>query len=266
LGANASLDDILKRDLLGARQKILFIEGTETSLDKPLYSLIFPQVSVIPKGSCHNVEQAVAGLTAGENLHWLQAFGIVDSDGNDAASIAEKISNDVYAVPYYSVEAIYYHPRVIEMVARAQVGISGGDASALINAALAGGIGEVRAHAERLCGKAVKKAVAKAILDQLPDGDQYLNGVNTHIVVDSALLMTQRQQELLVALDSGDWEAVLAFCPIRECGARDQVARALNLRSVKDYEKAVQHLLTKDEAALQFVRSLFAGLYDRVAE
>jgi len=266
LGSNAPLDDILKRDLLGARRKILFVEGTETSLDKPLYSLIFPQVSVIPKGSCRDVEQAVAGVTAGEHFHWLRAFGIVDSDGNDAAAIAGKILHDVFAVPYYSVEAIYYHPRVIEMVARAQVGISGGDASALIDAALTGGIGEVRAHAERLCGKAVKKAVAKAIMDQLPDGDQYLNGVNTQIVVDSASLMAQRQQALTTALDSRDWEAVLAFCPIRECGARDQIGRALNLRSFTDYQKAVQHLLSKDEAALEFVRSLFAGLFDKVKE
>ncbi len=266
LAANMPLDDILKRDLLGARRKILFVEGTETSLDKPLYSLIFPQVSVIPKGTCRDVEQAVHGVSAGEPFHWLRAFGIADSDGYDAAAIASKAGNGVYAVPYYSVEAIYFHPRVIELVAQAQAGVSGDDATSLITKALMAGIAEVRAHGPRLCGKAVKKAVAKAITDQLPDGDQYLAGVDTHIVVDSGALMAQRQQQLTAALDGGDWEAVLAFCPIRECGARDHIARAVNFRSVTDYQKAVQHLLTKDVAALEFVRSLFADLHRKLSE
>lgn len=266
LGANAPLDDILKRDLLGARRKILFVEGTESSLDKPLYSLIFPQVSVIPKGTCRDVEHAVEGVTAGEQFHWLRAFGVVDGDGYDAAAIGAKAAKGVYAVPYYSVEAIYFHPQVIEMVARAQAGVSGDNAGALTAAALTAGIAEVRAHAARLVGKAVKKAVEKAIVEQLPDGDQYLNGVDAHIVVDSPALLALRQQELTAALDAGNWEAVLSFCPIRECGARDAVARSLNLRSVADYQKAVQHLLTKDADALAFVRSLFAGLYARMAE
>jgi hypothetical protein len=78
--------------------------------------------------------------------------------------------------------------------------------------------------------------------------------------------MTERRQELTAALDKGDWEAVLAFCPIRECGARDQIARALNFRSVGDYQKAVQHLLTRDAVALEFVRSLFADLRYKVSE
>ena len=266
LGANAPLDDILKRDLLGARRKILFVEGTENSLDKPLYSLIFPQVSVIPKGTCRDVEQAVAGVVAGEHFHWLRAFGIVDSDSNDAASIAAKVSRGIYALPYYSVEAIYFHPKVIEMVAVAQAGVSGDDSSVLIESALANAIAEVRAQDEHLCIKAVNKAVAKAIMDQLPGADQYLKNVDTRIVVNSESLMVKRQQELTAALDNSDWEAVLAFCPIRECGARVQIACALNFRSVTDYQKAVQHLLAKDPAALEFVRSLFAGLYDQIAE
>jgi hypothetical protein len=45
----AEIDETLKRDLLGARRKMLFVEGTTRSLDAPLYSLLFPQVSVIPK-------------------------------------------------------------------------------------------------------------------------------------------------------------------------------------------------------------------------
>ena len=90
LPTNASLDDELKRDLLGARRKILFVEGTERSLDKNLYSLIFPMVSVIPKGNCYEVERAVSGLRFGEQFHWLRPFGIVDGDGQESDQIQDK--------------------------------------------------------------------------------------------------------------------------------------------------------------------------------
>ena len=50
LPLDCSIDDSLKRDLLGARRGILFVENTERSLDKMIYALLFPEVSVIPKG------------------------------------------------------------------------------------------------------------------------------------------------------------------------------------------------------------------------
>ena len=56
------IDDDLKKDILGARRKILFIEGTERSLDKPLYSLVFLNVSVVVK--CGKDGQVIAEKTA----------------------------------------------------------------------------------------------------------------------------------------------------------------------------------------------------------
>jgi ABC-type cobalamin transport system ATPase subunit len=44
--SNADIDDDLKREIVGARRRVLFVEGDESSLDKPLYSVLFPQVSV----------------------------------------------------------------------------------------------------------------------------------------------------------------------------------------------------------------------------
>jgi hypothetical protein len=77
---DTEIGEDLKRDILGARRKILFIEGTEQSLDKPLYSLIFPGLSVISKSSCRDVEHAVSGIRDASTLHWLHVFGVVDND------------------------------------------------------------------------------------------------------------------------------------------------------------------------------------------
>lgn len=150
LPANTPIDDILKRDLLGARRKILFVEGTESSLDKPRYSVIFPMVSVIPKGSCREVEHAVVGSRAGEGFHWLRAFGIADGDGFSPDQFANKRERGVYAVPFYSVEAIYFHPEIIELIAARQAEVTGDDGTALAKNALAAGIAGVAGHTDRL--------------------------------------------------------------------------------------------------------------------
>jgi hypothetical protein len=51
----ADLPHELRSDVLGARRRILFVEGTETSLDRPLYAILFPDVSVVPKGTAADV-------------------------------------------------------------------------------------------------------------------------------------------------------------------------------------------------------------------
>ncbi|MER9348497.1 AAA family ATPase [Mesorhizobium sp. M0227] len=99
LHSDAIIGDELKRDILGGRRKLLFVEGDDdTSLDKPLYSLVFPQVSVITKRSCRDVEHAVSGIRDAAELHWVQAFGVVDNDRRTAEKISALKRRGVYAL------------------------------------------------------------------------------------------------------------------------------------------------------------------------
>jgi ABC-type cobalamin/Fe3+-siderophores transport system ATPase subunit len=266
LTAGGQIDEILLRDLLGARRKILFVEGTENSLDKPLYSLIFPRVSVIAKGNCRDVELAVQGVKSGEQFHWLRAFGIVDSDGFDEASVSAKASRGVYAVPYYSVEAIYFHPRVIELLAVRQAAVSGDDAGKLFTHAIEVAVTAVGKDANRLCGNAVKKAGDKALLEQLPSGDDLLKTVRADFSWDGEAFLAEKVAALSAALEARNWEAVIQTIPIRECEARGEITRAVNFRSIAEYQKAVRHLLISDADALEFVRSLFVDLHRKLVE
>jgi len=261
LSCELNVDEILRRDLLGARRHILFVEGTESSIDKPLYSIIFPMVSVIPKGNCREVEQAVVGLNAGHELHWLRAFGVADGDALDEQKIASLRDKGVFAVPYYSVEAIYFHPMVIEFISERRAIALAGTAHEMVSAAIQSGIQAVRSDAERLCGKAAKKAVRKAIMEQIPNDDDILNGAAIEIEVNAPTTLEDRVAAVEKAANDNDWEAMLAICPIRECSAQKNIADTLGFKSVEDYRKAVRHLLTNDENALQFVRNLFLTLY-----
>jgi ABC-type Mn2+/Zn2+ transport system ATPase subunit len=75
LPQKTEIDEDLKKDILGGRKKILFVEGKESSLDKPLYSILFPNVSVVAKSSCRDVEYAVVGISASQHLAWLTCMG-----------------------------------------------------------------------------------------------------------------------------------------------------------------------------------------------
>lgn len=259
LPQNSSIDDILKRDLLGSRRKILFVEGSESSLDKPLYSLIFPGVSIVPKGSCHEVERTVSGLRKNENLHWLHAFGIADGDGFDDQTRALKQELGVYLLPYYSVEAIYYHPRIIKMVAEQQIRTLGGCAEDMTQRAISQGLAAVAGNEERLCQNTLLKARKKFIQDQLPSDKKLLETSQLKIEItlpeNTALV-----DEIRIAVANAEWEIVLNKCPIRESGALDNITRSLEFNSKLNYEKAVRNLLSRDPNALRFTRSLFAGL------
>ena len=68
LEPNTELPEELKLAILGARRRILFVEGTPRSLDLPLYNALFPGLSVEPTGNCVDVQKAVSGLR-GSNIH-----------------------------------------------------------------------------------------------------------------------------------------------------------------------------------------------------
>ena len=264
LSAGTPIDDILKRDLLGARRRILFVEGNGSSLDKPLYNLIFPMVSVITKGSCHDVERAVVGVRAGEGFHWLRAFGVADGDGYAPDQIQVKRDKGVYVLPFYSVEAIYFHPQIIKRIAARMGAIKGDDAPALIEKALAAGVAAIADHTERLSLKVAKKSVRKLITEQIPNDDDLLVSQPVTLQNNATAILAKRKEELDAAVANSDWETILTKSPVRESSALADIATALGFPKMRDYEKAVRHLLAEDDEALAFVRGLFDNLFDQL--
>ena len=261
------IDDELKRDLIGARRRVLFVEGSESSLDKALYSLIFPMASVIPKGSRREVERVVAGARAGESFHWLRAFGVVDGDGYQTEQGSSvQSSTGLYPLPVYAVEAIYYHPQVIEKVARRQAAVRGDESSDLTSGALAAGAASIRGHTERLSRTASKKAIREHIFSHIPNDDALLRGERVIVPNRAKEILAERRRELDDAVDNGDWEVLVTRCPVRESPALGAIATALGFRSRAEYERAVRHLLASDDEALALVRGLFGDLFESLSE
>src|SRR5574343_1165040 len=104
ISSDVIIPDNIKRDILGSKRELLFVEGQSSSLDRQIYQLIYPKISVIPQGNCGQVERAVDGIRGTENIHWISAFGLIDSDDRTQEQIQGLFTKGIAAVPFYSVE------------------------------------------------------------------------------------------------------------------------------------------------------------------
>jgi len=265
LCASDTIDDTVKRDVIGSRRKILFVEGKEESLDKPLYSLIFPMVSVIAKESCRDVEQAVNGLRSASDITWVSAWGIVDGDSRSTHDVASLAAHNIFAVPFYSVESIYYHPWIIHRIAERQARVTSANATEKSHAAINAGIAKVRQHKSRMVLKAATRTARDILLSQLPTVPSVTSREPISVNIDIKSLVSIKESELERFLDARDWAKIVSICPIRESRALDPISKSVGLPGRIDYEAAVRTMLTDDAEALAFVRTLFADAYQIVS-
>ncbi|HBM2791203.1 TPA: ATP-binding protein, partial [Enterobacter hormaechei subsp. xiangfangensis] len=102
-----SIPDHIKKDIIGAKEKVIFIEGINSSLDIGLYKSIFPDVSLIPKEGCEDVAISVRGIRGNDKLGWVNAFGLVDNDNKKTEEIDSLKSDFIFTLKYHSIESIF---------------------------------------------------------------------------------------------------------------------------------------------------------------
>lgn len=260
LPSESELDDSLRFDILGSRRRVIFVEGTNASLDKPLYSLIFPNASVVSKGSCRDVELAVSGLKDSAELHWIQPFGIIDRDQRSDEEVAGLAAQGVYALSVYSVEAIYYHSSIQAAVARRQAELLGEDAEGALVAAKGAGLAALSGQTDRLAARLVEKQVREQIFRHLPQRGGVLGGDRIDISINVADLLAVETARLNSLLNDGEWDLIAARYPVRETGALSQIAAKLGFTSRTNYQRAVRKIILDDLVTRRKVENFFGKL------
>ena len=265
LAPNAQIDDELKRNILGSRRKMIFVEGTATSLDAPLYSLLFPGISIIPRETCRDVEYAVKSLKSVEDVHWVKVWGIVDNDGRSTDDINHLKKHNVHALSLYSVEALYYHPEIIKKIAERQTRVTGGEPQKLYEDALADAVAAIKENKNHLLNKRIESLVKRKIFESRPSKDDICHKSKIEIEVDIASIRTTEEKALQHLILQNDLKKLLQSYPIRESGALDKIAKAIGLKHASKYQEAVRKLLKEDESATEFLRNFFEELLTEVA-
>lgn len=263
--SESSIDEGLKKDIIGARRTLLFVEGGERSLDLPLYSLIFPNVTVVSKSSCRDVEHAVSGIRSAAELHWLRAFGIIDNDRRTTEDVSKLKSKGVYAVSVYSVESIYYHPEIQRKLASRHSSVTGENAEKLVFSAKASALIAVSPHVQRLSERAVEKTLRDKLDKHWPKQAEIAAGNPISITIDVAATVNEEVTEFNQAIADQNLEKIIARYPVRETAMLTEITRKLGFQTRSQYESAVRRLLMDDGTALDFVKSLFGSLPGDIA-
>ena len=105
--------------ILGSRKPILFVEGDKTSLDMETYRLCYPEWTVIPKGACKDVIQAVSSLRKLNKdmpILNIKCAGIVDRDTRDSSQIHELEEQGIKVLLCSEIENIFSLSSVVHEV------------------------------------------------------------------------------------------------------------------------------------------------------
>ena len=260
LESDAEIGEDVKKAILGARRMVLFVEGADRSLDKQIYEILFPKISIIPKGNATDVERATKGIRGTAGLTWVTAYGLIDADDRTRSQLEKLKDGGVYGLNCYSVESLYYHPKMISLLATKQGQITGEDPRRLERNALDAALASIREHRERLCARMIEKRIGREINKDLPD-HRY---IATNDVFEKRLeLQSYREGEYLkfdALVAANDVGGLIARYPIRETQTRGRIASQLNFQTNGKYEMAVRETLVGERKARDALKEVLGGL------
>jgi len=103
-------------EIIGSRQKILFVEGTKDSYDTALYRELYKDYHVIPCGSCQNVIRFVKSKNGYASLNSIEVKGIIDRDYRSEREIKALLEDDIYCLDVAEVENLFVVPELLDIM------------------------------------------------------------------------------------------------------------------------------------------------------
>jgi ABC-type cobalamin/Fe3+-siderophores transport system ATPase subunit len=236
-------------DVIGARRKILFIEGNnKTSLDQPLYSLLFPKVSLRPRESCKDVVKAVEGLRAVEEIHRAKAFGLIDHDGMSPEQMSNFEDDGIYPLPIFAVESLIYSLEAQAAVAQHQAEIIGIDTQEMLNAAKDTAIESLKGQGkkEHLASRLAERQMRDKLLSEIPTRLQLMANESGNLNVTVKSPYPDELARLTALVDTSDIHGIVRRYPVRDSGVLNGIVKGLRFNNRDDYERAVLRRISLD--------------------
>jgi ABC-type Mn2+/Zn2+ transport system ATPase subunit len=260
------LPDDLRVDLLGSRQIILFIEGTSSSRDQPLYATLFPKVSLRHRSSCADVRRAVVGLRQIEALHHAYPFGLIDNDGMDETFRSKLLGEGVYALPIFAVESLYYSPEVIAAVAKRQAETLRDDPATLITEAKRRALSTLRQQGkiEHLAARVAERQLRDKMLEAMPGRTQMVEIGDAPLTISLPSPYPATLSRIRSLLQADNLDAIVAGFPVRESGILGDIAQGLRFIGDTDFEKAALAAISVDPALAAILKAKLGALAEQL--
>ena len=257
LKADSELPEDLKLAILGSRKKILFVEGQSGGPDFSLYTTLFPGLSLVPKGSCEEVRRAVDGLRGSQDIHHVEAFGLIDRDNRTDEDVEKLAERGVFALEVYSVEALYYCSDAIAAVAHRQADSLGVDATELIKSAKQKAIDGLKVEAEktpeRMASLRCERQIRERVLLEVPDKKSIMDNPRPICIsIDSPYSEELNRFNELV--EENELDQLIARYSLRKSRTFEIIATTLRCRDQKDYERVVLTQVQRDSQLAQTLK------------
>lgn len=110
------IPETLMFELLGSRKNILFCEGLKGNIDERVYSILLPELTIMPVGSCFDVINHTKAFNKLENVN-TKAFGLIDSDHHDSIRLEKLKDSDIYYFKVAEVENLLLDLEFLKILA-----------------------------------------------------------------------------------------------------------------------------------------------------
>ena len=265
LEPNSELPEELKRTILGSRKRILFVEGNaDSSLDLPLYRILFPNISIEPRGSCGEVEKTVLELMDFQEIHDVEAFGLIDRDDRSCEDIDELAKKGVFALEVYSVEALYYCSDAIAAVAHQQANSLGVDVNKLIESVKQNVFEMLRTReniAKEMAARRCIRQIRKTTLSAIPKWESVIDNLIQAISVPIDPQLYDNELELFKKLvDEEKLDQLIARYRLHKSPILNEIATTLRCPNRKDYECRVRVQIQRDTELVEKLKERISQL------
>lgn len=114
----SELPEELLYEIIGTRQKIVFVEGEKSSYDFLLYQELYRDKGyhVIPCGGCQEVVRLVKAKKVYQMLNSIEVYAIIDRDFRTEQEIEELRKNGIFCLNVAEVENLFLVPELLDIM------------------------------------------------------------------------------------------------------------------------------------------------------
>lgn len=256
-----SISEDLQRAVLGARRKLLLVEGDLSSYDLALYSLIYPDWKVEPRGGWETVVEDTKSLLRNASVHRLEISGIIDGDGRSFDERQKFAESSVYCLPCISIENLFLHPEILQKMAESAHGLYGGSAPAER-------MTKVEAQLEVLLKEALPEAIVKQVAwlanRQLSENKisdkQSRQGIKIIPEINVDKIREETKNRYAAILSQAEiWERI-AYWPVKKSGIPNKLCKIVGFSDFESYRSAVIRQIEIGSDAGREIREAFVKL------
>lgn len=241
------INETMLMEFAGARRPVMFIEGDAVhSIDMRLYSLVFPEMTVRPLGSCSKVIETTRSFNDLGALHHLRSTGIVDRDRRTDEEVAYLRKKHILVADVAEIENMFLLPELVMAMARHR----GRDGEKIMRRIERDVTRMFKSHAEEQALQHVRHKVKRDVECRIDSRFTCITALEVHLRGLEGKLQPRRhynrlREEFARLIRDNDYRGILKVFNHKPMLPDSGVAQMLGYASKDEYINGVLNLLKR---------------------